>query len=349
MPRAQIFSFISIGELLAPVIGGVLYEKTGYMGVFGVAIGVLALDFLMRLLMIEKKTAAKYMPLEDSHATNPEANGVEEEDSTGVPNESDPLLSYPNSTTASVAPRDDDDQNLASYKIQEEPGRLAQVLPITICFRSPRLVMALLMALVQASLLALFDATIPTEAKDLLGFSSLEAGLLFIAMDVPYLVLGPLAGWAVDRYGAKPAAVLGFAYLVPALALLRLPAERWAGGGDRTGTIVLYSALLALNGVGLAIISSPSLVEASDVVQRYEKANPGFFGHNGPYAQLYGFNSVFFNLGLTVGPLAAGVLRDEIGYGNMNLVFAAVTGITAVLSFFIVGGRPAILDRSRQM
>ncbi|KAI1080862.1 major facilitator superfamily domain-containing protein, partial [Whalleya microplaca] len=55
-----IFSFISIGELLAPVIGGALYEKTGSAGVFGVAAGVLALDFLMRLAVVEKKTAAKY-------------------------------------------------------------------------------------------------------------------------------------------------------------------------------------------------------------------------------------------------------------------------------------------------
>ena len=330
------------------MIGGVLYEKTGYMGVFGVAIGVLALDFIMRLLMVEKKTASRYMPLENSDETNPENQDTEEENGGHVPAESDPLLSH-SSGTATTSTGTDDEQDLAPYKIQEEPGRLARALPITICFRSPRLVVALLMALVQASLLALFDATIPTEAKDLLGFSSLEAGLLFVATDVPYLVLGPLAGWAVDRYGTKPAAVLGFTYLVPTLALLRLPAERWAGGGDRAGTIVLFAALLALNGVGLAIISSPSLVEASDVVQRYDRANPGFFGPNGPYAQLYGFNSVFFNLGLTVGPLAAGALRDAVGYGNMNLVFAAATGVTAVLSFFIVGGRPIALDRLRRV
>ena len=47
------------------------------------------------------------------------------------------------------------------------------------------------------------------------GFDSLHAGLLFIALDVPYLLLGPVAGWAVDKYGTKPAAVLGFGYLGP--------------------------------------------------------------------------------------------------------------------------------------
>lgn len=296
----------------------------------------------MRLLIVEKKTAAKYLVSENGQTTTPEDEGDDRE-----PAESDPLIH--NTRRAAVENETDDDLELETYKIREEPGRVARAFPVTICFRSPRLVVALLLALVQAALLALFDATIPTEAKDLLGFSSLEAGLLFIATDVPYLILGPIAGWAVDRYGTKPAAVLGFAYLVPTLTLLRLPSEPWTGGkGDRAGTVILYAALLALNGVGLAIISSPSLVEASDVVQRYQRANPGFFGPNGPYAQLYGFNSVFFNLGLTIGPLAAGALRDAVGYGNMNLVFAAVTGITAVLSFFVIGGKPAILSRVRR-
>ncbi|KAK5625268.1 hypothetical protein RRF57_000984 [Xylaria bambusicola] len=130
--------------------------------------------------------------------------------------------------------------------------------------------------------------------------------------------------------------------MVPALILLRIPAEELL---PKSQNIVLYCAILALNGVGLAVIGSPSVVEASDVVQKYDKANPGFFGKNGPYAQLYGFNSLFFCTGLTIGPVVAGFLKDSIGYGNMNLVFAVLSAITAALSFFIIGGRPRVLSR----
>lgn len=334
----SIFSFISVGELMAPVIGGVLYEKTGYSGVFGVASGVLGLDFLMRLLLVEKKTAAKYydeppppagLRTEQQHTDNGhvaawharEDRGDQEES----PTESDALL--PN--------KKQDDEDI--YKIYHEPNRIVRALPILICFRSPRLIVGLSLAFVQASLLAVFDATIPTEAQSLFSFTSLQAGLLFVALDIPYLVLGPVAGWAVDRYGTKPAAVVGFGFLVPVLILLRLPSDRLLSG---TSNIVLYCALLALNGVGLAIIGSPSIVETSDVVQKFSKANPGFFGVNGPYAQLYGFNSLFFCAGLTVGPVVAGALRDGVGYGNMNLVFAVVAAVTATISFFVVGGKP---------
>ncbi|KAI1344454.1 major facilitator superfamily domain-containing protein [Xylariaceae sp. FL0016] len=325
----SIFSFISIGELMAPVIGGTLYAKTGYAGVFGLGAGILGLDFLMRILVIEKKTAAKYDDsIAENEQTNPRDFGSRGEENGRDATEEDALL-----------PKQEDDE---TYKIRGEPNRLVRALPILVCFKNPRLLIGLFLAFVQASLLAMFDATIPTEAQTLFEFDSLKAGLLFIALDVPYLLLGPVAGWAVDRYGTKPAAVLGFGYMVPVLILLRLPSEDLLTGHKN---IILYCAMLALNGVGLAAIGSPSVVEASDVVQKYDKANPGFFGQNGPYAQLYGFNSLFFCAGLTIGPIVAGSLRDSIGYGDMNIVFATLSGVTALLSFFIIGGKPRVIGR----
>lgn len=316
-----------MGELVAPVLGGVLYDKTGYLGVFGVGAGILVLDFLMRLLVIEKKAAAKFDPslAEGTHARDFASRG---EGAGAEFSENDALL-----------PKPDGEE----YKVEGEPGRFLRVFPILYCFRNPRLWVAFFLAFVQASLLATFDATIPTEAKDVFGFTSLQAGLLFIAPDIPYLVLGPLAGWAVDQYGTKPAAIVGFSYLVPALVLLRLPAEKMLDG---TNNVMLYCALLAFNGIGLAIIGPVSFVEASNIIQRYDKTNPGFFGDSGPYAQLYGFNSVFFCAGLTAGPVIAGTLRDTIGYGNMNAVFAAAAGVTAIASFLFIGGKPKLLARA---
>jgi hypothetical protein len=94
----------------------------------------------------------------------------------------------------------------------------------------------------------------------------------------------------------------------------------------------------------MAIIGSPSIVEAGDVVQKYDKSNPNFFGKNGPYTQLYGFTSLVFSLGLTIGPILSGGLRESIGYGNMNIVVAAISLVAAILSFIYVGGRPKLLS-----
>ena len=303
-----------------------MYRKSGYAGVFSLGFAILALDFIMRLLLIEKKVAAKYT---DPKAVNggdchPQENHQAEDGGEDHQDEESPLLRK----------REEE-----AYEIPPNQPRPIRVFPLLYCLSDPRLLTALLLALVQATLLSAFDATIPTIATSYFGFDSLSSGLLFIALVLPYLLLGPLAGWAVDRYGPKPAAVLGFGYLVPILILLRLTSP----GGKNA--VITYCALLALCGVGLAVIGSPSIVEASTVVGLYEKANPGYFGSNGPYAQLYGINSMVFSAGLTLGPLVSGGLKDTIGYGDMNAVVAALCAVTAGLSFVFVGGRPRVLQR----
>ncbi|KAL8769649.1 MAG: hypothetical protein Q9209_004446 [Squamulea sp. 1 TL-2023] len=318
----SIFGFISIGELAAPVLGGVLYRKAGYPGVFGIGFAILAIDFIMRLLLIEKKTAAQWNEKDTDNSDRQDGEAATGED--GDVDEQEPLLRK----------KEED-----SYKVPEGQSRVVRSYPILYTLKDPRLLTALLLAFNQATLLATFDATIPTEAEQLFGFDSLKSGLLFIALVLPYLLLGPIAGWLVDKYGPKPAAVLGFGYLVPVLILLRLAQP----GG--TSEIVIYCALLSLCGLGLAIIGSPSIVEASYVVSQYDKANPKFFGEQGPYAQLYGINSMVFSFGLTIGPLISGGLKDRIGYGNMNAVVAMLCLITAILSVVFVGGKPKFLRK----
>ena len=77
------------------------------------------------------------------------------------------------------------------------------------------------------------------------------------------------------------------------------------------------------------------------------KTTKTFFGENGPYAQLYGLNSCLFNVGLTLGPELAGELKEAIGYGNMNIVLAALCTVVAVLSYLYIGGRPKIMAREK--
>ena len=262
------------------------------------------------------------MKYEDSKYSKDQEHALDGEDGQDG-NEEEPLLGTKN--------------ELEPYKISPDQPRAVRAFPLLICLADPRLLTALLIAFSHATLMATFDATIPTLAQELFGFDSLKAGLLFVPLILPYFLLGPVAGWTVDHYGTKPAAVLGFGYLVPVLILLRLVSP----GGETQ--IIIYCVLLSLNGIGLACIGAPSIVEASTVVQQYHRANPGLFGANGPYGQLYGINSMVFYAGLTLGPLVSGGLKDSIGYGNMNIVMAALCAVTASLSFVFVGGKPRIL------
>jgi hypothetical protein len=306
------------------VSGGILYKKAGYLGVFGLGFALLILDFIMRLVMIEKKAAACYEKCRPTETDTSESTIVASEEASSEHSEEDPLIKR---TPPEL------------YQISIKQPLWFKWFPIIYIFRDIRLVVAMLLVLIQSSLLASFDATIPTFAKETFGFDSQNSGLLFIPLIVPYLILGPLFGWAVDRYGTKPAATMGYAYMAPALVLLRLP---HAGGNPQ---ITLFSIILGLCGIGICIIGAPSLVEASFVVEQYHTANPGFFGEQGPFAQLYALNSMVYSLGMTFGPLISGSLKESIGYGNANLVLACICLVASVLSYLYVGGNPSILAR----
>ncbi|KAF2796277.1 MFS general substrate transporter [Melanomma pulvis-pyrius CBS 109.77] len=306
-----IFSFVSIAGLFSPVIGGLLYAKTGYIGVFGIGIALITIDFFMRLLMIEKKVASKYVVVSS------------EPPETLTPTENTSLLSQSSA-------------NLSHYRLPEPKQRITRMFPILLVLRDPGLLTALFMGVIQAILLGSFDATVPLVASSRYGFDSFKSGLLFFPLGGADLLLGPVFGWCVDHWGTKLVSVLGFTFFVPALVLLRLPAEV-ATDLELSHQIALYACLLAVNGIGLAMINSTSIVEAGNVLEKYWKANSELFEGQAPYAQLYGIHSMLWSAGLTVGPLVSGFLREEIGYGNMNAVLASMCAITAVLAALFVG------------
>jgi hypothetical protein len=319
-----------------------LYEKTGYIGVFAISAGLLVVDFVMRLLVIEKKIALKYES-DDPDAVNErtvrqeaqESNDDSEhqqsnEDNEGSGTERTPLL-------GSVPPSDD-------YYVlpsAESMSGLFRKVPILNCLSDPMLLTALQISMIQALLLGSFDSTIPSFANSAFGFTSLKAGLLFIPLGVFDFIFGPGVGWCVDHYGTKVVAVCAYGFLVPVLICLRFVQP---GEGDQ---IALYAVLLCGCGLGLAGIGAPSIVEAGAIVEKYYQANPKLFGENGPYAQLYGLSSMVFNLGLGIGPEIAGELKERIGYGNMNAVLAGICALTCALSFAFIGGRPEVLPKRK--
>ncbi|KAL5322852.1 hypothetical protein ACEPPN_010831 [Leptodophora sp. 'Broadleaf-Isolate-01'] len=317
----SIFSFITVGELIAPVFGGLVYKKAGSGAVFGTAFGLLVVDFLMRLVVIEKKVAMKYGV---DYST-------ESEDSDSEAGETSPLLSNGNTK----------EEELAKWRIPKDQPAWIKKLPILYCMGNSRLLVSQLVAFTHATLLAVFDATIVIESRDLFGFDSLRAGLLFVPLILPPLVIGPIAGRGVDKYGAKIFAALGLAYLALPLILLRIP---HAGG---TAEIVKMASFLGMCGLGLATISSPSIVEASYVVEQFHMANEDLFGETGPYGQLYAVSSMVFSAGLTCGPVISGALRDRVGYGNMNAIMGGFCVSVSVLSWMYLGRIPKTVKRDR--
>ncbi|KAI4216466.1 MAG: hypothetical protein LQ351_000955 [Letrouitia transgressa] len=59
---------MSVAILVAPLLGGVVYDRTGYYGVYYMAFALIIIDIVFRLIMVEKKIAKKW--IDPSEPTN---------------------------------------------------------------------------------------------------------------------------------------------------------------------------------------------------------------------------------------------------------------------------------------
>lgn len=60
---------LSLAFLIGPALGGVVAERAGYEGVFAMCWACIGLDIVLRLVMIEKKVAIKWLGLEGAYGT----------------------------------------------------------------------------------------------------------------------------------------------------------------------------------------------------------------------------------------------------------------------------------------
>lgn len=223
----------SFGLIVSPLLGGVVYAKAGYMSVFAMAISLIVVDILMRLLMIEKKTAAKYRPLDSVPTqngfygtfTNPESSDDEFSDSSIPPNK--PQNGQEN------AP-------LLDHGVQAHHKK-SRVPTIIVLLGIPRLLAAIYGIFVNVSILAAFDGVLPLYVKKLFHWDSLAAGLIFLCIAIPALT-GPLVGKLSDKVGPRWIAVAGCTLTAPPLILLRLVVQ------DSTEHKILLCGLLVCCG-----------------------------------------------------------------------------------------------------
>ena len=205
----------SFGLIVSPLLGGIVYAKAGYMAVFGMALGLIVFDILMRLIMIEKKTAAKYkpaeavMPANGFYGTFTDPQSDHEQDNGNVPS------NKPQS--------DSDTTSLLGNGSKEPPQKKRKMPTILILLSMPRLLAAIYGIFVNVSILAAFDGVLPLYVKRLFGWNSLAAGLIFLCLAIPALT-GPLVGNLSDKAGPRWIAVAGCSLTAPPLILLRLVA-----------------------------------------------------------------------------------------------------------------------------
>ena len=193
------------------------------MAVFGMAMGLICLDILMRLCMIEKKHAAKYKPFSAVKL----ANGFYGTFTTGQTSEPENAeREHSSSSTDPNKPHDDPEHApLLNNGAEENNQRKKRRVPtILVLLSMPRLLAAIYGIFVNVSILTAFDGVLPLYVKGLFHWNSLAAGLIFMCLAIPALT-GPLVGKLSDKVGPRWIAVAGCSLTAPPLILLRLVAH----------------------------------------------------------------------------------------------------------------------------
>ncbi|KGO76372.1 Major facilitator superfamily domain, general substrate transporter [Penicillium italicum] len=313
---------ISLGTLAGPLLGGVVYEGGGYYAVFGLAFGLIAIDVILRLVLIERRHAIKWLAPE---ITTLSING---DQSTEKKSEQISELPSPSTPpTSGFEPSEPRESQPPSPPSRNAFGRVA------ILLSSPRLVVSVWGYFILSIILTSFDSVLPLFVHDTFGWQQSGQGIIFISLMVPHLV-DPLTGLTIDKYpkSCRYLAAGGFLAAVPVLVLLRFVTD------NSMQHKILLCALLACVGLCFAVAMPPLVAEVFFAVKEKEDETPEIFGRGGAMALAFGLSNMGFACGSLIGPFFAGFIRQDAGWGTMGWALGLIAGVSAVPILLFVGG-----------
>jgi len=214
-------------------------------------------------------------------------------------------------------------------RTRREKDKPMAMLPILSCLDDSQLVVPLILSFIQYIILGTFDSTLALEVSNQFGIHPGRVGAIFLALAIPVLALAPLAGWAVDRLGPRVVAVFGFGCFAPTLTGMFFCSLIQ----DLSVRFGVFLCLLILQGVCLAIVSTPSMVKATQAVEKTVRDDPARFGSSGAMGQMFGLTTLVSSSGLLIGDYVCAAVKDAIGYGFLNLILSGLCVLAAVLAW----------------
>ncbi|OJJ95681.1 hypothetical protein ASPACDRAFT_11308, partial [Aspergillus aculeatus ATCC 16872] len=314
---------VSAGLLTGPAVSAALYKFVSYGVMWSSAFLVLLIGLVLQLLVLEPRgdgahassTAAKdWATVDEEQDTLPRSCGTQTLDATTAPllpsSPAAEARTYTYHTTITTTTADTHPPKPAENRTPEKQNVYWLIL------RKKRVAAGLLGDTLLAVVIASFEATIPLHIREVFHWDSFHAGLLFLLLQAPTLILVVPVGGLKDRFGLRYPVSLGFVLLAPSLVLLGLPGQ---GLLEKSGAVVYLVSLVAI-GVWRTLILGYGGVEVLNGANELAEEKPGIFGSNEGYSRTFSLSNVTWKGGMFVGPLISGALTEAVGYFYMNLV-----------------------------
>ena len=305
-------------RLVAPLVGGVVLAKAGYNAVFEITLGLIALDFLLRFLMVER------------HLARDDEETVEDVTIFGsqtLEKASDQTVVAEALYEPQVLPQKTDLRE--GRQSRRRRNRLPAILTL---LSSKRLLSALLGTLVEGAIFSGLETVLPLETQAVFDWNSEGGGLIFLPLTLTSF-LGPIVGRICDKYGPRFPILFGFLIQCPSLTLLRFVNH------NSISQKVLLCVLLTLVGCCISLTVDPLMAEIAYSVEERAKEEPEKYEKaNAAYSQAFALFNMAFSIGNTIGPLSAGLIRNAAGWGTMSWALGLLGGVTAVPTGLWCGG-----------
>jgi MFS family permease len=329
----------TIGVVIGPVLGGVIYAQFSYYAVFGVTLGFIAIDFVLRILLIEIRVVRKWDP-----SIGPTEDGAGKTTlklSENYGNDGRKIILSASEVEAAAAP----------VTTVPKHGRVFQftqrVFPVLTLVSDTRVLIAAWGCFWQAAIISGFDAIVPIFVSQTFHWTSEGAGLIMLAIVIPSAV-SPVVGHFSDKHGPKWWSVTGYVLNTPPLILLRVVQH------DSINQKILFAVLLVLIGGFNSFLEIPLWVEVVARIEEKAKANANSANYTestnlGTTGQAHGIIMFCFALGVLVWPTLLGFLYKSMGWANMTLILGVTNFVSAIPTLLFTGGYLLKNDNGKQV
>ena len=183
--------------------------------------------------------------------------------------------------------------------------------------RSKSFVVLYLSVLVATMGISMVSPLLPVYAKEL-GATGIWIGLTFSIFAVTQTLTSPFVGDWSDRYGRKPFIVAGLLLYVAAAIGYLLADELWQ-----------VIAFRALSGGGTSLIFSVARAYLGEMTPE---------GEEGRWSGVFSSADI---IGFGIGPLLAGVARQQLGFDSVFVGMALLMGTSATVVMLLLPARLA--------
>ncbi|KAJ5443196.1 hypothetical protein N7445_004309 [Penicillium cf. griseofulvum] len=296
---------MTLGLTSGPLLGGLVYEAGGFYAVFGMAFGIIALDCSLRLAVIEKRVAERWLCLTDGERPSQENGYIPEQPPYG--------------TMRTIT-----SNGYSSTRIYKNTFALGKLL------KQPRIIISLWAVIVGALVVSAFDATLPVFVENKFQWRVLGAGLIFLP-GASVAIFQPFFGVLSDLLGSRVITFASFAILCPSLMCLRFIEE------NSPTHIAILCVLLGLIGMCIDLNERVLIVEMQRVLDDMEAEDPGVFGGRGAVAQAFSLENMAYFGGLALGPMVGGLVEFQYGWKVMTLGLGVLSAVTAMPMLWLSG------------